>query len=185
MRKYFHLASWYCVNCYLLESKTMLGWNLATLRSFIIFQIFCILFLLCSLQITSDVKIATEFYRGWIFENPLYFALPSSESYCPFHYPQEKSIWGPYKTWICQNCHFANAFFSGLCSLWNHLNKRNPDNSNFYANERIKRSLCSLPLGRPNPPSPLTSQSAPPEGNLYWTLSVINASLQGIVLTLK
>lgn len=57
--------------------------------------------------------------------------------------------------------------------------KRTSDNPSFYANEKVKRSLCCLPLGKPSPPSPLTSQRAWPEGSWHWTLSVKSLHCRG------
>lgn len=70
-------------------------------------------------------------------------------------------------------------FFWALQSL-KPFAKRTSDNSSFYANESINGSLCSLPLGKPSPPSPLTSQSAPPEGSLHWTPSVKTLHCRGV-----
>lgn len=58
---------------------------------------------------------------------------------------------------------FSFPFFSWALQSLIPFAKGTSHNSSFYANERVKGSLCSLPSGEPNPPTPLTSPSTLPE----------------------
>lgn len=115
---------------------------------------FCPWFLLCFLQTVFDVITAKELYRRHMPRNSLFFALPGSESHLLSHQPQDKCIRGPHKTLSMSELPlFAmQSFFSPwpLQSL-KPFAKRTSDYSTFYVNERVTKSLCSLPLGKPSP----------------------------------
>lgn len=98
------------------------------------------------------------------------------------HTTSPPSLWisGPHKTLgMSELSLFAMQLYFRALQPLKPFAERTSDNSSFYANESVKRSLCSLPLGKPSSPSPLTSQSAPPEGSLHWNPSVKTLHCRG------